>query len=134
MERVKKEEFIADLERLTSRTLNVVEFQKKYLVGPRALEVEGLNEEMTPNLAGNLGHLVADDDPRDTEEFKKMQKAELRKLIQLLKNGAPPSELEKINFLADSGMRPPGIVLKVLMTVLFIFIIGIVVSILKLVY
>jgi hypothetical protein len=83
---------------------------------------------------GNLGHLVAADDPRDSEEFKTMQKAELKKLIQLLRNGAPLSELDKIHFLADSNMKPPGILMKAFVLVFLACVVGAVILILKLLY
>lgn len=99
---VSKEEFITDLEHVVDGTLGVPEFQEKYLLGSNAVEVEGVTDGSAPNLAGNLGHLVAVDDKRETEEFKKIQKKELQKLIQLLKSGAPASELDKFHFYGET--------------------------------
>ncbi len=97
---ITKAEFISDIEKLVEGELDILTFKRKYLLGPDAKEVAGVTDAAAPNLSGNLGHLVDDNDPNESEDLKKIQKVELRRLIRLLKTDAPASQLDEFHFYA----------------------------------
>jgi len=50
--------------------------------------------------AGNLWHFAADQDIRDRDPgYRDMQERAMRRLIELLREGASPEELAKVSFL-----------------------------------
>jgi len=132
--KVSKTEFIIDLERLEAGTLSIPDFQNKYLFSTEVLEIEGVTEKSAPNLLGNLGHLISADDPRDSDEFKSMQKAELRKLIQLLRAGASPKDLDEISFLGNSDAKVPGLGMRIFVGALVLLFVGLLSFVLKRIY
>ena len=91
-------EFIRDLEALDREEMSCSSFREKYLSYP-----EGGNTSMLPSVLGNLHHYVDDEDWRKKDEWQRdMQKAELRRLIKLLKEGAAEAEIQKISFLGKT--------------------------------
>lgn len=84
-----------DLESLRTGTLSAADFRAKWQV---ALVPELLNV-----IWPNLEHYPADDDIRERDAgYCAMQDAEMRKLVRLLRAGAPDAELVKVHFLGYS--------------------------------
>ena len=62
-----------------------------------------LDSALLDAVGENLDHYLADADIRARDaEYRAMQDAEMRKLVILLRAGAPDSDLEKIHFLGRS--------------------------------
>ena len=82
-----------DLESLLSGTLSVPQFRSKY---------KAFNPDL-PDILGNVDHYLDDADIRQREpDYCAMQIAEMKKLVRLLRAGAPDNELQRINFLQGS--------------------------------
>jgi hypothetical protein len=85
-----------DLESLRAGTLSESAFRAKWqaaVVVPEQLSV----------IWPNLEHYLADRDLRDRDsDYRAMQDAEMEKLVQLLRTGAPNAELAEIHFLGYS--------------------------------
>ena len=88
--------FLEDLNLLHEEHLNCDDFKKKYHRMNPALD-------LLPDIWGGLSHFLTDWDIRAKDtEYKDMQKRELKKLIALIENGAPLTELQKIHFLGST--------------------------------
>ena len=81
-----------DLDALLSGTLSVSHFRRKY-------QVES-DSEVLKAIWDNLQHYLDDGDIRARDKsYREMQDNELRKLIQLVRHGAPFADLRQISFL-----------------------------------
>jgi hypothetical protein len=82
----------ADLEALLEGALTEEDFRLRYQSGPTSTLVDAI--------WGNLEHYLADADVRARDpEYRAMQNAELLKLIRLLREDAPKTQLQRVNFL-----------------------------------
>jgi len=89
-------EIADDLELLSNGSLSEEQFHARY----RSRSEDSVATTIWPYLA----HFLSDTDIRARDEdYRRMQEAELAKLISLLRAGASDAELCRIHFLGDSG-------------------------------
>lgn len=89
---IDNESLAADLEALLFGTLNEEEFRQRYTPQAASPALDAI--------WGNLEHYLSDGDIRARDSsYRDMQDGELRKLIQLLRHGAPMAQIRRINFL-----------------------------------
>jgi hypothetical protein len=86
-------DLVKDLANLLEGKMSADEFERK---------LEALPREMGQVLC-DLSHYLSDADIRQKDPtYAEMQNNELRKLIELIRSGGSPKEIERINFLAPS--------------------------------
>ncbi len=96
--KVTYEEFLTDLKALHEEEFSCKEFYEKYLSKYKPVDTQNL-----PDLVGNLGHYIDDEDLRAKDpEYKKMQNSELFKLINLVEKKASLEVMREIHFLGYS--------------------------------
>ena len=83
------------LESLRAGRLSEKEFRREY--------EQNRDATLSRLIWPNLDHYFADADIRERDPaYRRMQDAEMEKLLTLLRTGAPDAELAKINFLGFS--------------------------------
>jgi hypothetical protein len=84
-----------DLEALLEGALAQEDFRRRYQAGPTSRVVDVI--------WGNLEHYLADADIRARDpDYRAMQNDELLRLIRLLREDAPITQLQGVNFLRRS--------------------------------
>lgn len=90
-----KKELIKDLEALQTSSMSCSDFRRKYYD-----QIENNYLLEIPFLYSNIVHFLDDEDVRERDKWtQEMQKAELEKLIKLLKEDAQLEMLQNISFL-----------------------------------